>query len=144
MMQFGWTSLVLSASPAIPVLIVWWLYRMHQLQLVSLSLLCSMFFSILSQGLVSYLAFRFLSVLFWGPLRCQNPLFGRFSVFCFCWLSLGNPFISQMKFEGLIFQETFCVVHIPFVRMVKFKLLAQFPVDHLAYAVVSTLIFFLC
>ena len=35
-------------------------------------------------------------------------------------------------------------MHIPFVRMVKFKLLAQFPVDHHAYPVVSSLIFFLC
>ena len=40
----------------------------------------------------------------------------------------------------LIFQGGFWVVHIPFVRMVKFKLLAQFPVDHLANPVMSSLI----
>ena len=36
------------------------------------------------------------------------------------------------------------VVHIPFVGMVKFKFLAQFPVDHLAYPVVSSLVLLLC
>ena len=34
------------------------------------------------------------------------------------------------------------VLHIPFVRMVKFQFLAQFPVDDLAYSVVSSLILF--
>ena len=33
---------------------------------------------------------------------------------------------------------------IPFVRMLKFKFLAHFSVDHLAYPVVSSLIFLLC
>ena len=36
------------------------------------------------------------------------------------------------------------VVHIPFVGMVKFKLLAHFPVDHLAHPVVSSLVLLLC
>ena len=44
------------------------------------------------------------------------------------------------KFVRLIFLDGFCVVHLLFVRMGKFKLLAQFPVDHLAYPVVSSLI----
>ena len=39
----------------------------------------------------------------------------------------------------LIFQDRFWVVHIQFVRIVKLKLLAQFPLDHLAHHVVSTL-----
>ena len=35
------------------------------------------------------------------------------------------------------------VVHIPFVRMVKFKFLAHLPVDHLAHLVVPCLILLL-
>ena len=44
-------------------------------------------------------------------------------------------------FVYLIFQDGFWVVHIEFV--VKFKLLAQFPVDHISHLVVSSFIFFL-
>ena len=33
-------------------------------------------------------------------------------------------------------------MHIPFVRMLKFKFLAQFPVDHLAHPIMSSLILF--
>ena len=40
--------------------------------------------------------------------------------------------------------DRFWVVHIPFVRMVKLKFLAQLPVDHLAHPVVFSLIVFLC
>ena len=47
------------------------------------------------------------------------------------------------KFVCLIFQDGFWFVQIPFVRIVKFKLLAQFLVDHLPHPVVSSLIFFL-
>ena len=41
------------------------------------------------------------------------------------------------NFVWLIFLDGFRVVHIPFGRMVKFKLLAQFPVDHLSHIVPS-------
>ena len=43
----------------------------------------------------------------------------------------------------IILQDIYWVVHIPFVRMVKFKFLAQFPVDHFAQPVESSLILFL-
>ena len=48
------------------------------------------------------------------------------------------------KFVPRILQDWFWVVHIPFVRMIKFQFLAQFTVDHLVHPVVSSLIFFLC
>ena len=48
------------------------------------------------------------------------------------------------KFVHLILQERCWVVHIPFIHMVKFKFLAQFPLNHLSYPVVSSLILFLC
>ena len=42
-------------------------------------------------------------------------------------------------FVRLIFLDRFGVVQIPFARMVKFQFLAQFPVDHLALSVLSSL-----
>ena len=35
-------------------------------------------------------------------------------------------------------------MHIPFVSMVKFQFLEQFPVDHLSHPVVSNLVLFSC
>ena len=40
------------------------------------------------------------------------------------------------KFVCLILQNRYWVVHIPFVRKVKFHLLAQFPVDHHTHSVI--------
>ena len=45
-------------------------------------------------------------------------------------------------FVRLIFWDGFWYMHIPFVRMVKLQFLAQFPLDHLFYPVVSSLILF--
>ena len=39
---------------------------------------------------------------------------------------------TKEKVVHFLFQNVFLVVHIPFVLLVKFQLLAQFPVDHLA------------
>ena len=48
------------------------------------------------------------------------------------------------EFVRLILQDRFWIVHKPFVRMVKFKFLAQFPVHtYHTYPVVSSLILFL-
>ena len=47
------------------------------------------------------------------------------------WLRFGDLFVYQNP--NLIFLDGFWVVHIPFVRMVKFKLLAQFTVHHLPH-----------
>ena len=41
---------------------------------------------------------------------------------------------------SVILQDRFWVVYIPFVRMIKFKFLAQFPVDDLAHPVLSSLV----
>ena len=49
---------------------------------------------------------------------------------------------KSLRSLRFILQERCWVVHIPFVRTVKFKFLAQFPVDHLAHTVVSSLIHF--
>ena len=43
-----------------------------------------------------------------------------------------------------IFKDRCWVVHIPFVGMVKFEILAHYPVNHLAHPVVSSLELLLC
>ena len=55
--------------------------------------------------------------------------------------------IGISKFQRICashFLGGFWIVHVPFVRMVKFKFLAHFPVDHLVDPVVSSLVLFLC
>ena len=47
------------------------------------------------------------------------------------------------KFVRLILEDRFWLEHMPFVRMIKFKFLLQFPVDYLAHLVVSSLILLL-
>ena len=47
------------------------------------------------------------------------------------------------EFMRLIHLDIFLVVYIPFVHMIKFQFLAQFPADHLAHPVVSCLILLL-
>ena len=46
----------------------------------------------------------------------------------------------QNNLECLIFKDGFWVAHIPFVRMVKPKFLARFPMNYLPHKVVSSLI----
>ena len=48
------------------------------------------------------------------------------------------------EFVCVILQDRRLVVHIPFVRIVKFKFLAQFLVDNLIHPVMSSFILFLC
>ena len=48
--------------------------------------------------------------------------------------------IIPKNFVCLIFRDGFWVVYRLFVRIIKFKLLAQFPVDHLPLEVLSSLI----
>ena len=70
----------------------------------------------------------------------------------FCWLSLGlviwlrlsDPFVSQHPREDRAFHFPGQILGCAFIRVVKFKLLAQFPVDHFAHPVVSGLILSLC
>ena len=44
------------------------------------------------------------------------------------------------EFVRVVLLDSCWVVHVPFLRMVKFKFLAQFPVDHFTHPVVSSLI----
>ena len=83
-----------------------------------------------------------------GQPEQQSLLFGRFSFFCWLllglvfWPRLSDPFVSQNPWELCvsIFLDRFWVMHIAFVWVVKFKILAQFLMDHLAHPVVSGVI----
>ena len=59
---------------------------------------------------------------------------------------LYDPFVPQISEEFVchILQNIFWAVHIPFGSMVRIQFLAQFPVDHLDYPVVCSLIHILC
>ena len=84
-------------------------------------------FSLISQQRPStYTSLRFLSILHCGQPCQPSPQFSK----------------SQKSFTHLILQDRCWVVHKPFVRMVKFQFLTQFPMDHLAHPVVSSLILF--
>ena len=111
-------------------------------------------FLIPSQGSGIYLSFRFLSYLLCSQPGQQNQQFGKYS-FC-CWLLLGLVIWSSgpnsgirlcfkipEEFERLIFQYRYWVVHIWFVRTVKFQFFEQFAMDHLAHTFVSCLLLFL-
>ena len=92
---------------------------------------------------------------FWDPLGQQIPQFFKFSCFFFVvdynkiWSS-GRDLVIRLdmeipeKFVRFILLNRFWVVHIPFTRLTKLQLLAQFPVDHLAHPVMPSLMFSLC
>ena len=83
-----------------------------------------------------------------GQPELQSPLISRFSAFVDyhkIWSSaqdLAIRFYHKFpeNFGRLIFQDRFLVIHILFVRLVKFELFAKFPVYHLAHPVVSIII----
>ena len=66
-LSFGWPSLVLPfLSPPVLVPILWWLYRVCQLQLVLSSFSCSIVFSVLWQGLCIYFSSLSFSFTLWS------------------------------------------------------------------------------
>ena len=108
-LSIGWSPLViLFPSPPVPVPILWWLYQEHQLQLVSQSLWCSIFFSVPWQDPGTHLSFRFFSVLPCSQPGRQSPQFDKFSIFCWLslclvvWPGLNDPFIFQNPRELLL------------------------------------------
>ena len=112
--------------------------------LVSSTLSCSIDFSSLARSsslLLFSLSFSFTQWSTGTPNSTIQQL-----LFSFCWLSLGlivwprlgNIFVSQNPREvcGSHCVDGFWVIHMPFVGIVKFKLLAQFSVNHLPHSVV--------
>ena len=140
MLLSGWSRFVLRFL-TLPVSV-----RARQSQLVSPSPSCSTAFSVLWQGLSTYISFRFLLFSLWGPL------YGKFLFFFnyhYIW-SLGQDQGIRLylkiteKFMRLILWDGFEFVDIPFGSMVKFQFFAQFPVDQLLHPVVPTLALLQC
>ena len=102
--------------------------RSRYLSLFSFSFNCILWSAGTASSIYSFLFFVF--VYYYNV--CSS---GRDSVIC---LYLKIP----TKLIRFILLDRFWVVHIPFVRMVKFKFFAQLPVDHLAHPVLSRLILF--
>ena len=109
---------------------------------ITVSSSCSIVFIVLWQSLVTYRFFHFLYVKVHfsaGSLFIVDYVWssGRNEVIC---LYLRIP----VNFVHLILPDGFWVVHILFVPVVKFQLIAQFPVSYLLHAVVFSLILLLC
>ena len=131
---------------------LWWLYRAHQLQLVSPSPSCFIVYFFSSLARTRYLSLFSLSSSFslqsTGMAKSTIPQILSFVDYYEVWSS-GRDYMIRLylkipeNFVRLILQDRFCVFHIPFVCMFKFKLLAQFSQYHLPPTVMSTFILFL-
>ena len=138
---------LLFQSPPVLLSILRWLYQEHKLQLVSSSFSCSTIFS----------RSRYLSFFQHYSVVCRDSK-GHNSA-----CSLFFPFLLIITRSGrladirwsvcisksqrslcLILQDRFLSCAYTICSIVKFKFLAQFPVDHFAHPVVPSLIFFLC
>ena len=158
---FEWWWFVLQFPTLLsPFLSLWRPFQTYYLKLVLLLLSCSTDFLVLWQSPSNCLSFCFLLFSLCGRPERQSQLYSKFSFLFFFFFffffvnyhlvkSSGRVLVIYLylkipeNFKNLIFQSGYWVVNIPFVRMVKIKLLAQFTVGHLPHAVVSSLIFFL-
>ena len=100
---------LLFPSPPVPVPILWWLYQVHQLQLLSPSLSCSIVFFQFSSKVHAFIClfafFQFYPVVSQnGKVHYSAGSVFVFVLFCFCcwqsldlviWSKLGDPFVSQ-------------------------------------------------
>ena len=112
-------------------------------------LLESFFKSVIVDGFSQ--EFEWQQVFFRGQPGQQSPHFCKFS---FLLIIIGSGLLAEIMWSVCMsksdrslcvsFSRTKgCVLHIPFVRMVQFKFLAQLQVDHFAHPAVSSLILLL-
>ena len=88
----------------------------------------------------NYLSFRVLSILHNGQTEQKSPQFDKFSFFCWILFSpVVWPTVYTSHFPGRILDCAYTICSYG-----QFQFLAQFPVDHFAHPVVSSLILFLC
>ena len=118
---------------------------------IKIGIMFHSYFSIWKQGLGTYRSFHFLLVLPFDHLERRCPQFDGSSSFCLLsrgqvvWLRFGELFIYQnsRNLWHVPLQDGFWFLHIPFIHIVKFKLIAHFAENHLAHTVVSSFILFL-
>ena len=93
MLQVEWSPLFLwFANPSVPVTIFWWLYQVHQLQLVSPSLSCSIVFFQFSFNIEVFIS---LSVLFqfYPVISCHIKIHYSTRLFLTITRSGGLPYL---------------------------------------------------
>ena len=135
--------------PPVHVTIIWCLF---QVQLVPPSLSCSIvFFQFSSKVQLLILLFAFFSFTLCLVGTAKSRIGKAIFFVDYHRVLSSDPYKvirlylkTPKLFVHRIPQDEFRVVHMAFVRMINFKFVAQFPVDHLAHLVVSSLIFFLC
>ena len=96
-----------------------------------------LFFLVHEQGLGTHLSFHLLFSFTQRSARTAKSTIRQ--VLFFIWSRLDDPFVSKsQRILCLIFLDGFWVMQIPLVRMVKFTLLGQFPVDYLLHPIESS------
>ena len=120
----GCSPLVLLFSRfQVPLIILWRLFQVHQLELVSPSPSCSIILFLL-QGLGIYLFFRFLLILLCG--LPADPLFFFFFLFTIirsrCLADIWGSVCVLKSLTTLCLAFSIYIVHISLVRMVKFQI----------------------
>ena len=135
---------------------LWGSFQAHKLQLISMTLLSSLDFFLRQDPSTCLLLFLNLTLLqfdFYSVVGRDSKVHGYASSF-FLFTITGSDLLVGIRLfysylttlENLmrrILQDRFWFVHIPFGSTVKFKFLAQFPVDHPAHPIMSSLIIFL-
>ena len=110
------------------------------------------YFNSLSRSRYLSLFSHFLNFTLWSAMRAKSTILQVLFYFVdyFKIWSSGQDLVISLylkvpeEFVRITLKDRFLVVHIPFVCMLKLQLLAKFPVDHLAHAVVYSLIIFPC
>ena len=99
----------------------------------------SFFNSLARSRYLSFFSHSF-SFILWSARTAKSTILQI--LFFFLLIIIRSCLLAEIRWS--VYMSRCRVVHIPFVRMVKFKFLAHFPVDHLAHLVVSYLVLFLC
>ena len=131
--------------PTLFILSPWGPFQVHQLQLVSPLLLCSITFQYSGKIQVFIYVFAMFLFTLWSIRRqVQSFLFIRLRLIFL--LGLSYLFVSQgpREFDKLPFQEKilfvfFNFLHISLVSIAKFQFPAQFPVDPPSHPVILAL-----
>ena len=148
MLLFRWSLLVLRfPTPPGLLLNLWGSFQVHQLQLVSPSPSCSIVYLGVRKDVSISLFFRFLLIFTLGSAGVAKSSLRQ--VLFFLLTVTRSGLLVEINWSVWIslcdsFQDGFWFMHIPSGRMVKSKFLAQFPVDHFSYPVISSLVVFLC
>ena len=151
MLSFGWSLLVrqLPNSPG-PLIIV----PKVQIKIVTFMFHFFFFFQFSSKVEVLIPLFTFFQFYSVVSRNSKVDKFASFRLLLLLLFIIRSGLLAEIRWSVcmsmsirslcvLLSRNRYWVVHIPFVRMVKFKFLAHFPVDHLAHPVVSHLILLL-